>query len=272
MSANETNGQMKNVFFSFFKKIYEVPKNLVLAILIVWAIIAVIAYGFNAVPQILISVAGAVIIDLLLMYAKEKKTYFPESGIISGLIIALVLSVELRNWYVLVIAGAIAMLSKHFIVFEQRHIFNPANFGLLLAIALFGSRAAQTWWGASIHFSFFLIGLIILYRLSRFHQWIPFIATVIVLSIAHHFLTKNPQNAFVYAMQVITGLLFFSFIMLMEPVTSPQTRKGRMIFGFMVAIIYFFAFNSNIYVLQNYSLLGALAFGDLLVPLLNKIK
>ncbi|HLD88687.1 MAG TPA: RnfABCDGE type electron transport complex subunit D [Candidatus Nanoarchaeia archaeon] len=257
-------------FLSFCKKIYSSPKNLVILILFFWTVVALSSSGFSFVPQILISILCTVAVDLLLMYFRDKKIYFPESAVISGLIISLVISPPLSSWYILLFAGATAMLSKHFILANGKHIFNPANFGLLFAIVLFGSKAAQTWWGASIHFGFLLLGLIIVYRLGRFHQWIPFVATVIVLSAIHHIATKNPQNFAVYAFQVIAGMLFFSFILLIEPLTSPITKKGRTIFGFLVAVIYFIAV--NIPALANFAVVGSLAVADLLVLLMNRIK
>ena len=116
--------------------------------LVVLNLVSTFFYGFGikALLPVVIAVATTTILDSAISYFKSKTLEFPKSALISGLFIGGLLTQDLQ-WYVYVLAGAIAILSKHLIKIQQKHLFNPANFGVLLVSVIFG--AAHTWWISS---------------------------------------------------------------------------------------------------------------------------
>ena len=151
-----------------------------ISFLIILNLVSVFFYGFgiNALLPVLIAVITTTLLDLLIEYFKFKSWSFPQSALISGLFIGGLLTQNLP-WYIYVIAGAIAILSKHLIKLNQKHIFNPANFGVLLVSVIFG--AAHTWWISSPLILVLVFGIFTLWRLKRIDLGFSFVAAYFAL-------------------------------------------------------------------------------------------
>jgi Na+-transporting NADH:ubiquinone oxidoreductase subunit NqrB len=84
-------------------------------------------YG-SAIGLVARDLAGAVLITVLLDVSIVRvfwhKYVFPSGALITGLIIAMVLSPQLP-WYVPIFASALAILSKHTLKTKRRPWFNP---------------------------------------------------------------------------------------------------------------------------------------------------
>ena len=87
-------------------------------------------------PQLSIALITCITVDLTINYYKKKKLILPDSSIITAFFIATTLSIG-QPWYIPIIAGTTAILSKHIIKIKNRHIFNPAVFGLAVVMLLF---------------------------------------------------------------------------------------------------------------------------------------
>src|SRR3989338_1598055 len=217
-----------------------------------------------AVPIISIIIsAGA--IDFIIIYVKEKRKpdgragrvfrSLPRSALISGLILSLILQGPLLF---LILVSAIAILSKHVIKIKNKHIFNPAIFGLFVALFL---PVSQSWWGTSNLLLVALLGIVIVYKLKRFHLALPFLAVHAAVMFVLFSFDVNQLVA-----HIISGsLLFFAFYMMIEPITSPLKMKSSIIFGILAGV-----FASILYALWLPAMLvGALFFAGLCVPILN---
>lgn len=228
--------------------------------LMIIALLVITAYnifslGMSALPPVIALVLAAVLSDVAINYVREKKLFFPKSALITGLILGVIIE---GNLPLLAGIAAIAILSKHFIRIKGRHIFNPAVFGLFIALFL---PLSQSWWGTG-SLLIGLLGLIIVFKLKRFHLALPFLA-VHALIIFTTSLDLSQLGAHIFS----GSLLFFAFYMLIEPVTSPASKKSRMIFGLLVGI-----FAAVLYVVWLPAMLvGALFFADLCVPVLNRM-
>ena len=203
-------------------------------------------------------------LDILIKRWKTKSWRIPETAIISGLFIGTILG-EGELWYIVVIASAIAMLSKHIIRFKGKNIFNPASFGLVAVSIIFS--VSHGWWASSNIYATILFGLFIAYWFQRFHLvlgfWVPFALLSVFLTL---FVTKQPLD--VVGPFLNNTALFFSFLMLTEPKTSPIQPKGRVMFGVLVAIFYLIF---RFFTPGNSILLGLLL-ANLFVPFINKIE
>ena len=232
-------------------------------VLLILATVGVFQQGAGyLLPQLAISVLTAVGLDYVIVYIKSKKILFSTSAVISGLIIALILKPGV-SWYIPIFAALIAIGSKHVIHIKGKHIFNPANFGLLLS--MFVLRTYLVWWGSSIAWLVLVLGGLIAYRFKRFHLLISFLITQFVLLGTYSALNGEPiLNA------IFMANLLFIFVMLVEPKTSPTTRNGRIIYGVLTGIF------SSLFILvvpvHDPSVMG-LALSNLFVPVINnKVK
>ena len=249
------------------------------AFLVILSFVSAFFYGFGAqsLLPILIAVAATAALDLAIGYFKFKTLEIPQSAIISGLFIGGLLTQGLQ-WYIYAAAGAIAILSKHLIRYRQRHIFNPANLGILLVSMIFG--VSHTWWISSPMILALIFGVFIVWRLGRLDLAISFAAAyfalVLLVNISNPVacgmmnmrchMQPSALDDFYYT--IINGgvIYFFAMYMLIEPKTNPS--KNMIYYGILAAVL-FIVF--NIYV-PAHGLPLALAVGNVFVPLFNKMN
>lgn len=109
-----------------------------------------------------------------------------------------------------------------------------------------------------------LAGLFICYKIRCVELSFTFIATFSLLFILNNLFTKQPLWNFIFLINI-----FFVFVMLVEPKTSPVTKKGQIFFAIIVALFSFIIFKTSPQ--YDFSIL-ALALGNVFVPFLNKLK
>ena len=247
------------------------------AFLVILTLVSAFFYGFGitALIPVLISVLTTTILDLIINYFEFKSWEFPYSAFISGMFIGGLLTQNLA-WYVYVAAGIIAILSKHIIKVHHRHIFNPANFGVLFVFLLFDSR--NSWWISSPLILVLIFGIFLLWRLRRFDLGISFLAAYYILHALIDSLAAN-RMPMIPQMQMMMGnfyqsfisegtILFFAMFMLIEPKTNPAARKQRIFYGILVAIMLIGIEKYN----PAFGIPFVLAVANLFVPLLNRIS
>lgn len=186
-------------------------------------------------------VALYVALDLFWTYFKRKIWYVPTSSVISALIIALIFDTQNHAWFAL-LAALLAVGSKHLLHFRRiRHLMNPAAFALVV-ISLFAP--VVSWWGATWGTLPLAIivgsGAYILGRLRRFDMAGAFLLVYAVLFLVAFFVQGGsaPPLLFLFASIVDGTLLFFTTIMLIEPVTSSfPKRRDRLWFGALVGAL-----------------------------------
>lgn len=178
--------------------------------------------------------------DLISLKLRGVPFLFPSASLVSASIIILVVNPNLP-WYQLLIIMLLAVFSKNFLRVSERHIFNPAGFGLLASSLIFPD--VISWWGTSfqqfrvqnlefIIYFFILLspGLVSIVRMRRHRIILSFLITHALLN-----LIFNPQLSTLNLVLDPT-LLFFSLVMLPEPMTTPNRRTWQIIFGILVAV------------------------------------
>lgn len=232
------------------------------SILLILAIIGIIKNGVSqTLPQLLIALAATIPLDLIINYYKEKRFILPDSATISALFIATALSIN-QLWYTTLIAGIVAILSKHIIKINDRHIFNPAVFGLFAVILIF--KVGIEWWASQILWIVTIFGVCLMYKMKNYKIILSYLITSLVLSTAY-LLTKDSLSLKTLFFSIN---LFFMFFMMVEPMTAPITKKAKMIFGILVAVLSFLIL---IFMPRFEPSITALVLADLFVPLLNKL-
>src|SRR3989338_960234 len=185
----------------------------------VLTLVSVFFYGFgiNALIPVLIAVITTTILDFAVNYFKYKTFEFPQSALISGLFIGGLLTQNLA-WYVYVIAGIIAIASKHLIKTSQKLIFNPANLGILIVSIFLG--AMHTWWISSPLILVLAFGIFILWRLRRFDLAFSFLISYYLINSVIELMKGSSFNG-IYSTIINGGVIyFFSIFMLIEPKTN----------------------------------------------------
>lgn len=206
-----------------------------------------------------ISLIAAIAADFFITALKTKKFIITESSIVSGLIIGYVLSSN-QAWWIITLASIFAITSKHLISFKARHIFNPAGFGVLIAVFLLG--ASTEWKGAYLWYIIIPFGF---YFVSRIRK-LEIAAGYFIVS----FILFGTQ-AIIQGTHVLNVLgylnYFFIFIMLIEPMTTPVKLSGKVFFGAGTGALIFVLYLVGV---KEAELTALLCF-NLFTPLLNKI-
>lgn len=190
----------------------------------------------------------------------------------SPLISALSLTILLRTGsvWLSIAAGILAIGSKYILRWRGKHIFNPANFGLVVLSLLF----ARAWvspgqWGTAPILALFLLGMggIVTGKAKRWDVSIALLISYASLIFGRALWLGDPLSIPVHQIQS-GALLIFAFFMISDPKTTPDARLGRVIYAVIVAVIGFiiqFGFYNAA------GIILALILTAPLVPLIDKI-
>lgn len=215
------------------------PRMVQIAILASFTLLGKFVLGFEVSwLQIAAAVLTACLLDAALSYWQAGILLVPASALISGLSLGLLLrSPELWPF---VLAGVVTVLAKHFIRVRDRHVFNPSNFGLVVALALpwAEGRVTPGQWGDSWVMLFLILnlGFFIIYRVRRLHLVAAFAAGFAAFGLVRSALELSSVYS-VYASMVSGAFLLFTFFMITDPMTSPGTVSGRILYAVAVAAV-----------------------------------
>lgn len=208
----------------------------------------------------LTTVVVSALTESILLYVKNKKIDLTSSSIISGLIIGFVLSSN-NAWWLIIVVPVIAILGKHFVRFHDRHLFNPAAFGIFFVSFFWG--AGTEWHGMYLWYILVPFGIYFAYKARKLEIVLGYVL-VTILFFVPTLLTQHEN-----ILDIVQYFnYFYIFVMLIEPKTSPMQSPGKFLFGGGVAVL--------IFVLAKLGMpfddeLCALLIANLFVPLLNKL-
>jgi ferredoxin-NADP reductase len=163
-----------------------------------------------------------------------------ESAFITALILALILdpvtATNLAGVGLLLFASVWAMASKYILTARRRHIFNPAALGVALPGLLLNQPAS--WWVSTIPWLLPVIligGIVLVHKLRRFDLILAFGAA----NLAATLLTAAPGEALgaVKLTLLESPFFFMAFVMLTEPLTAPQHKLWRLLYGALVGVL-----------------------------------
>ncbi|NIV43173.1 MAG: hypothetical protein GWN11_03730 [Candidatus Dadabacteria bacterium] len=192
----------------------------------------------------------------------------PKSPLISGLSLCLLLRSD--SIVLIILCAVITIASKYVLRWQGKHIFNPTNIGIVIMLLLF----ENTWvspgqWGNAAFMGFLIacIGGLVVNRASRSDVTYAFMFFYTALICGRAIWLGD--TLLIPFHQVQNGaLLIFTFFMISDPKTTPDTRVGRILFALIVSLVaYYFQFvlfNTN-------ALFYALAGSSLLVPIIDML-
>jgi len=176
-----------------------------------------------------------------IIWAKAKRA--PMSSVKSALISALGLCLLLRteSVWIMSLAGIATISSKFLIRRNGKHVFNPTNFGIILAILSGHAWISPGQWGHELT-TMGLIGLGavgILLRVKRWDLSLTFLMVLFVLESLRLVAYLGWDWPVVFHRFNSGTILLFAFFMITDPKTSPNSRKGRIIWASMIAMLSF---------------------------------
>ncbi|MCC6953979.1 MAG: RnfABCDGE type electron transport complex subunit D [Deltaproteobacteria bacterium] len=246
------------------------PRFYQIAVLSILAIYGIAILEFDVTPsRAAISIASAVGFQLLATWLLRLPTFDPKSAMISGLSLALLF----RSDYLLVLllASAVTIFSKFLIRANGKHIFNPTNFGIVVAIVITGEAwVSPGQWGSFALFALLVsgLGLIVVTRAARSDVTLAFLLFYGAMLLGRGYWLNDPWEIPLH--QLSSGsLLIFAFFMISDPKTTPDSRPGRIAFAFSVAAVaYVFRFRF----FEPNGLLYALVICSAFVPIIDWVS
>jgi hypothetical protein len=191
-----------------------------------------------------------------------------KSALISSLSLCLLLRTDDLAWAAA--GAALAVGSKFLLRVGGKHVFNPTN-GALVALLLLtnGVWVSPGQWGTGASFAFAIAsaGLAVVHRSARSDVTLAFITAYAALLVGRSLMLGEPLTIPLHRLES-GAFLLFSFFMISDPKTTPDSRAGRVLFAALVAAgawyVHFRLFRPN-------GFLWALAVASLLVPLIDRL-
>jgi Na+-transporting NADH:ubiquinone oxidoreductase subunit NqrB len=190
------------------------------------------------------------------------------SALISGL--SLCLLVRTNAAALACLAALIAIAGKFLIKVCGKHVFNPTD-GAIVALLLVTKHVwvSPGQWGTPAFFAFLMAcaGSLVVTRAARADVTLAFIACFSALVIGRSLYLGEPLTIPLHRLESGSFLLF-SFFMISDPKTTPDSRAARILFAALVAAtawyVQFRLFRTN-------GLLWSLAIWSTAVPILDRV-
>ena len=243
------------------KKFFQTPKGLVTIILLILAVMAAPGQGVRAVMVGLASATiAAGLVDALIILFRKHVWEFPSGAVLTAMIVAMVLRAQ-EPWYVTASTSVAAVLSKYIFRSRSANVFNPAALALIASFYVF--HTGQSWWGALpdifpiLKVVLLAAGVFITDRVNKAPLVLTFLGTYFALFTVTAFVSNPLSVAEIFRTPDFEAVLFFAFIILTDPPTSPAKYPDQIVCGVIVAAVSyaFFQWAGVVY----YLLAGVLA-------------
>lgn len=219
------------------------PKgNLTVLLCLLLALAAPVEGTGRIAGQLVAAVALSIGIDLAVSLVRRGTLSIPDGALITGLMVGMIL-VPAAPLPAVLSATALAAASRHALRTSQSNLFNPAAFGLLASLLLV--PAGQSWWGAlaDLPAPFVLVlltgGGVIAWRVHKLPMVLAFFGAYFAAFTLAALVVSGPSAslAAVFRPPFLNAGLFFGFLMLTDPATSPVRVEEQLVFAAGTAIV-----------------------------------
>jgi Na+-transporting NADH:ubiquinone oxidoreductase subunit NqrB len=201
-----------------------------------------------------------------------KRLGLERRGFLSAIVTCCGLALLLRSdtLWAHPLAATLAMSSKFVLRIHGKHLYNPANLGVIAAITLIpGTWVSPGQWGNDLALAVWLLmlGTIVTTRARRLDiSWV-FLGAFLGLVALRIMLLG--QSWAIWWHQLSNGaLLLFTFFMISDPMTIPNRRGPRITYALIVAAA---AIGWQYLLFRPNALIWALFLATPLVPLLDRL-
>lgn len=225
------------------KNFFKTPKGLLTIILVLLVGIAAPGQGLRALlPGLLSAVIVAGLADAAILRLRKHAWEFPSGAILTAMIVSMVLRAQ-EPWYVVTITSVFAVVSKYLVRSRMANVFNPAALAVIVSFYVF--HTGQSWWGAltelplAVQAVLLAAGVFITDRVNKVPLVLAFLGTYFLLFTATSFIGNPRWVAEIYRSPDVEAALFFAFIILTDPPTSPAKYPDQIVCGALVAVVSF---------------------------------
>lgn len=221
--------------------------RLVLYFLCVLWIGAVVLSFFGLLPFRLLSLIFSTAFILAVCWLTNKIFSYifkaptnAESVYITAFILSLIITptVDFHKLPFIFWASVLAISSKYILAIKRKHIFNPAAIGIL--VASLGVTGSASWWiGTTWMTPLVLIGgLLIVKKIDRWDLVLSFFAVSLPIIFMSTIIGGGGITQLVRQVFLDSPILFFTFVMLTEPLTSPSRKIFKIAYGALVGLLF----------------------------------
>jgi enediyne biosynthesis protein E5 len=215
-----------------------------------------------------LAIAAALLTQIVCARLSGSPRIDLRSPLITGLSLSLLLRANAA--WLPALAGVIAIASKYVLRIDDRHIFNPAGFAIVLLLLVSnGVWISPGQWGTSIWLAALvaLFAILVLQAAQRSDVALFFLGAHAALLSARAYWLGDPLAIPLHQMQS-GSLLIFAFFMISDPKTTPDSRIAGLLFALAVAALgHYLAF----FMQMRPALYVALIVVSPATPLLNRI-
>jgi Na+-translocating ferredoxin:NAD+ oxidoreductase RnfD subunit len=219
---------------------FKTPKGLLTVVLGLIAAIAAAHEGIGRVaPCVLGAVSIAAFLDVLILRTRHPRWEFPSGAVLTGLIVAMVLSAQ-TPWPVVALTSALAIVSKYAVRTRAGNVFNPAALAIVATYPVF--HAGESWWGALpevlpvAQVALVAGGVFIADRVNKMPLVVAFMGTYYLLFTATAFMGDAAWVSEIFRTPDVQAALYFGLFILTDPPTSPVKYRDQVVFAVMVAV------------------------------------
>ena len=208
---------------------------------------------------------------LFLFFNREREFHLSYSAISTAIgVIVLMYSAELWIYFVVI---ALGLFQKHFLTIHKKHLFNPSNFSLIMALLLFyndahmvlGQLGDELWLSVVV----FVVAGVMLIRVDR---WIISLAFILFYVALQYLLvlSYDPVMTFqdIYLRFYSVTFMLFIYFMLTDPPVTPSKWQLQILFAFLVALLPVLL--DRLYGFRVQHLFMSVFFFSMFVPLLGE--
>ena len=219
--------------------------------------------------QVVVTIVSALTVQAIAdWWTSRDRVSGAKSALISALSLCLLLRTDALA--LAAVAAAVAVGSKFLVRVRGKHVFNPTNIAIV-ALMLTTDRVwvSPGQWGAQAMLAFFFAcaGLLVVNRASRSDVTLAFMASYATLLVGRSVWLGEPLSIPLHRLES-GAFLLFSFFMISDPKTTPDSRAGRLLFAALVAAG---AAYVQLRLFRTNGFLWALAAASPFVPVLDRV-
>jgi Na+-translocating ferredoxin:NAD+ oxidoreductase RnfD subunit len=227
--------------FKSVSRFFKSPKGILLLALGVLTGVALTGVNpAHALPMLASAMFVAALTDLGLMAMVKGDLSFPSGALLTGLLVALVLSSDVSP-FVSGLTSALAIGSKYVFRTRWSNVFNPAALALVVSYFVFGT--GESWWGALPTLPVYAVllvlavGVFMADRVNKLPMALAFLGAFFGLFALTSFIGDPSVTQEVFRSPDANAALFLALFMLDDPPTSPVKYPDQILYGVLAAVI-----------------------------------
>ena len=185
-------------------------------------------------------ISTALVVQAICLQLTTKNFRSLKSALITALGLCLLL--KANSIWVLSLAAGIGISSKFLIRVKNKHVFNPANIGIIAAILLTGEAwISPGQWGSATVLLFLIgvLGFVVLLKVGRLDISLTFLIAFFFLEYCRTILYFGWEWDVLFHKFTNGSFLLFTFFMITDPMTTPNHPKARIIWALVLAALSF---------------------------------